>query len=61
MDCPRYANQGCFKADFREGSANDSAFKTGFHKGCSMFPLQTIYPPVCETVGDLGTICRGLP
>ena len=58
MDCPRFANQGCFKAEYTEGDADIPAFVSGFHKGCSMYPLGDISKE-CTTAGSIGTTCRG--
>ena len=48
MQCPRFANQGCFKADYKLAEDGTEVFPTGFHKGCSMFEL-----------GDRETECQG--
>ena len=58
MDCPRFANQGCFKAEYTEGDADIPTFVSGFHKGCSMYPLGDISKE-CTTAGSIGTTCRG--
>ena len=59
MDCPRFANQGCFKAEYTQGTADLPTFVSGFHKGCSMYPLGDISKE-CTTAGAIGTTCRGM-
>ena len=58
MMCPRFANQGCFKADFVQGSLMNENYQSGFSKGCSMFPLGD-RTTECEIFGNLGEVCRG--
>ena len=56
MDCPRFANQGCFKAKFRVGEITN-AYNTSYSKGCSMYDLGDI-EEVCNEDPDLGELCR---
>ncbi len=58
MECPRFANNGCFKSEFTEGDADIDSFRDSFHKGCSMYDLGD-EEPVCRDVGTLGTACKG--
>ena len=58
IECPRFANQGCFMADFTSGSNPLESFPTGLHKGCSMYPLGDS-EDACSQVTDIGTSCRG--
>lgn len=58
MDCPRFANQGCFKAEYTPGDTS-LPFNAGYHKGCSMFPLGTLTKD-CTSSSAIGTTCRGL-
>jgi hypothetical protein len=57
MQCPRFANQGCFKADYELAEDGAEVFPTGFHKGCSMFELED-RETECQENPFLGTICR---
>ena len=56
--CPRFANNGCFKSQYTVGEVEIGGFETGFHKGCSMYPLGDISKE-CSTSGPIGTTCRG--
>ena len=58
MQCPRFANNGCFKANFTEGTEDIEAFRDSFHKGCSMYDLGDD-EQVCREIGNLGTACKG--
>ena len=65
MECPRFANQGCFKAEFYQ-SPDDlelESFGPSFHKGCSLYPLGDLDLECrrigTDTVGYLGTSCKG--
>ena len=57
MQCPRFANQGCFKADYKLAEDGTEVFPTGFHKGCSMFELGD-RETECQANQYLGTVCR---
>ena len=57
MQCPRFANQGCFKADYKIIEGGPEVFPTGFHKGCSMFELGE-RETECDSNQFLGTVCR---
>ena len=57
MQCPRFANQGCFKADYKLAEDGTEVFPTGFHKGCSMFELGD-RETECQANPFLGTVCR---
>lgn len=56
MTCPRFANQGCFKADYRGGQLE--AIGDGYSKGCSMYDLGE-REQYCTGSDDLGQTCRG--
>ena len=56
MTCPRFANQGCFKADYRHGQLE--GFPNGYSKGCSMYGLGE-REQYCSGSDVLGTTCRG--
>ena len=58
MDCPRFANQGCFKAEYTPGDTSLPGFNAGYHKGCSMFPLGKMNKE-CSSISAIGTTCRG--
>ena len=57
MQCPRFANQGCFKADNKLAEDGTEVFPTGFHKGCSMFEFVD-REAECQANQYLGTVCR---
>ena len=56
MTCPRFANQGCFKGDYRTGSLD--FFPSAYSKGCSMYDLGD-RDEYCSGSDVLGTTCRG--
>ena len=58
MTCPRFANQGCFKAEYTPGDSNLPGFIPGYHKGCSMFPLGRLNKD-CTSSQAVGSTCRG--
>ena len=59
MTCPRFANQGCFKAEYTSGDSNLPGFFPGYHKGCSMFPLGRLNKD-CTSSQAVGSTCRGI-
>ena len=56
MDCPRFANQGCFTANYIVGDITN-AFNTSYSKGCSMYNLGEMELN-CRSDPDLGELCR---
>ena len=56
MDCPRFANQGCFTADYIVGDITN-AYNSSYNKGCSMYNLGEI-DNNCVYDPDLGQLCR---
>ena len=58
MSCPRFANQGCFKAEYTMNPDFSIGFKSSFNKGCSMYELGD-RDTECEDMNFLGNSCRG--
>ena len=56
MECPRFANQGCFKAKYRVGELTN-AYNTSYSKGCSMYDLGDL-EEICNEDPNLGELCR---
>ena len=54
--CPRYANQGCFKSEFLKGTTQ--VYENQFHKGCSVFSIDK-ENLTCNKFGDIGSNCKG--
>ena len=59
MACPRFANQGCFTADYTVGDITN-AYNSSYNKGCSMYNLGEI-DVNCVYDPDLGQLCRCKP
>ena len=56
-NCPSFANWGCFKANFTEGSNPVGWLEDSFNKGCSMFePTDDMTD--CGNHYELGTPCK---
>ena len=59
MSCPRFANQGCFKAEYTTSPELSAlGFNSSFNKGCSMYELGD-RDTECDSMGLLGDTCRG--
>lgn len=58
MSCPRFANQGCFKAEYTMNPDFPIGFKSSFNKGCSMYELGD-RDTECDDMNFLGNSCRG--
>lgn len=58
MNCPRFANQGCFKSEY---TVNPDfpipGIRNSFNKGCSMYELGNVEPD-CRDLNLLGGMCR---